>query len=192
VKFEPIITLEKVEVKTLEEDEDILFKMRAKLFRFDNVSNEWKERGTGDVKFLQHRENQRVRILMRRDKTLKLCANHLILPELSLQPNIGSDRSWVWTTPADYSETEVRKEVLAIRFANTDNAKKFKEMFEEARDINKKVAKGEKDVIVTKRFIPDESKDETTADTDIITKAEAAAKIETTISSEEPKSTDTK
>ena len=192
MKFEPIITLEKVEVKTLEEEEDVLFKMRAKLFRFDNMSNEWKERGTGDVKFLQHRGNRRIRLLMRRDKTLKLCANHLVLPELSLQPNIGSDRSWVWTTPADYSETEVRKEVLAIRFANTDNAKKFKEMFEEAREANKKIAKGEKDVSVTKRFVPDESRDEATVNADIITKAEAAVKIETAISTEETKSTDTK
>ena len=64
------------EVKTMEEDEDVLYKQRAKLFRFDKETSQWKERGTGDVKFLQHRENKKIRLLMRREKTLKLCANH--------------------------------------------------------------------------------------------------------------------
>lgn len=50
---------------------------RAKLFRFDSASTEWKERGTGDVRLLQHKESKKVRLVMRRDKTLKVCANHL-------------------------------------------------------------------------------------------------------------------
>ena len=66
----------KVEVKTNEEDEDVQFKIRAKLFRFDKESKEWKERGTGDVRILKHKETKKVRLVMRRDKTLKVCANH--------------------------------------------------------------------------------------------------------------------
>lgn len=50
--------------------------MRAKLFKFIRESNEWKERGTGDVRLLKHRENSKTRLVMRRDKTLKVCANH--------------------------------------------------------------------------------------------------------------------
>ncbi|KAG1122403.1 hypothetical protein G6F42_011509 [Rhizopus arrhizus] len=65
VHFEPIIKLEEVEVKTNEEEEDALFKMRAKLFRYNKDTKEWKERGTGDVKFLQHKETKKVRLLMR-------------------------------------------------------------------------------------------------------------------------------
>lgn len=49
---------------------------RAKLFRYDAEAKEWKERGTGDVRFLKHKETGKVRLLMRRDKTLKICANH--------------------------------------------------------------------------------------------------------------------
>lgn len=30
----------------------------------------------GDVKFMKHKNNQNIRLLMRRDKTHKLCANH--------------------------------------------------------------------------------------------------------------------
>lgn len=50
--------------------------MRAKLFKFDRETREWKERGTGDVRLLKHKENQKTRLVMRRDKTLKVCANH--------------------------------------------------------------------------------------------------------------------
>lgn len=50
--------------------------MRAKLFKFDRESREWKERGTGDVRLLKHKENGKTRLVMRRDKTLKVCANH--------------------------------------------------------------------------------------------------------------------
>ena len=67
---------EKVETKTNEESEEQVFKMRAKLFKFDRGSRDWKERGTGDVRLLKHKENGKTRLVMRRDKTLKVCANH--------------------------------------------------------------------------------------------------------------------
>lgn len=135
--FEPVIKLtEQVETSTGEEDEDVLFKMRAKLFRFASESNEWKERGTGDVRLLQNKETKKVRLVMRRDKTLKVCANHMITTDMKLQPNIGSDRSWVWKVAADYAETPATSETLAIRFANAENAGQFKEAFEKAQKNN--------------------------------------------------------
>lgn len=77
VHFEPVVRLtEKVETSTNEEREEAIFKMRAKLFKFDRDSREWKERGTGDVRLLKHKENGKTRLVMRRDKTLKVCANH--------------------------------------------------------------------------------------------------------------------
>ncbi|BFZ55333.1 Ran GTPase binding protein Sbp1 [Savitreella phatthalungensis] len=137
VHFEPVIKLDKaVEVTTNEESEEVVFKMRAKLFRFVQESNEWKERGTGDVKFLKHKDNSRTRLVMRRDKTLKVCANHYIVPDMSLSPNVGSDRSWVYATAADVSEGEATAETLAIRFANSDNANAFKDAFEQAQKDN--------------------------------------------------------
>lgn len=77
VHFEPVVRLtQQVETKTNEEAEEQTFKMRSKLFKFDRDSREWKERGTGDVRLLKHRENGKTRLVMRRDKTLKVCANH--------------------------------------------------------------------------------------------------------------------
>jgi len=137
VHFEPVIRLtEKVETKTNEELEEQACKMRAKLFKFDRDSKEWKERGTGDVRLLKHKENQKTRLVMRRDKTLKVCANHYIVPDMKLSPNVGSDRSWVWNAAADVSEGEPEAQTLAIRFANSENANLFKEAFIKAQQEN--------------------------------------------------------
>ncbi|KAF2431300.1 hypothetical protein EJ08DRAFT_670134 [Tothia fuscella] len=121
VHFEPVVHLtQKVETKTNEELEECTFKMRAKLFKFDRESREWKERGTGDVRLLKHKENGKTRLVMRRDKTLKVCANHYVVPDMKLSPNVGSDRSWVWNAAADVSEGEPEAQTLAIRFANSE------------------------------------------------------------------------
>ncbi|KAF5331541.1 hypothetical protein D9611_007647 [Ephemerocybe angulata] len=152
VHFEPVIRLtEQVESKTHEEDEDVVFKMRAKLFRFDSGSTEWKERGTGDVRLLKHKESKKIRLVMRRDKTLKVCANHIISSDMRLQPNIGSDRSWVWKVLADYAEHPPSAETLAIRFANSDNAAQFKTAFEDAQKANAELAGESADAPVEKK-----------------------------------------
>ena len=68
-------------MKSGEEDETVLFEHRAKLYRYDN---EWKERGLGDIKILQHNKTKKVRILMRREQVMKICANHLLAPQMTL------------------------------------------------------------------------------------------------------------
>ncbi|KPM35836.1 hypothetical protein AK830_g10734 [Neonectria ditissima] len=140
VHFEPVIKLtEKVDTKTNEESEEQVFKMRAKLFKFVKDTSEWKERGTGDVRLLKHKENGKTRLVMRRDKTLKVCANHYIVPEMKLSPNVGSDRSWVWNAAADVSEGEPEAVTLAIRFANSENANAFKDGFMKAQKENEEI-----------------------------------------------------
>ncbi|EME85723.1 uncharacterized protein MYCFIDRAFT_111801, partial [Pseudocercospora fijiensis CIRAD86] len=144
VHFEPVVHLtQQVETKTNEEAEEQTFKMRAKLFKFDRDSREWKERGTGDVRLLKHKENGKTRLVMRRDKTLKVCANHYIVPDMKLSPNVGSDRSWVWNAAADVSEGEPEAQTLAIRFGNAENANLFKEAFIKAQQENEALFKTE-------------------------------------------------
>jgi len=143
VEFKPLVELKEVATETGEENEEVLFKMRSKLFRFDKPTNQWKERGTGDVKFLQHKDTKKVRLLMRREKTLKVCANHFISPQLKLDPNVGSDRSWVWSCPMDYAEDPATPELLAIRFANPENANLFKDEFTKAQKLNESGEKKE-------------------------------------------------
>ncbi|KAL6935654.1 related to Ran-specific GTPase-activating protein 1 [Hanseniaspora guilliermondii] len=137
VHFEPIVQLSEVEVKTNEESEVPLLKIRAKLFRLDAEAKEWKEKGTGDCKILLHKESGKTRILMRRDKTLKICANHYVNPTYELKENIGSDRSWLYNVIGDVSEGEAENLTLAIRFGSKENAQKFKDAFEKAKKLNK-------------------------------------------------------
>ena len=137
------------------------------MFRWESDSWEkevkmWKERGTGDLKFLKHNKTgevprrprsrrprrrltpqppapqshalhaglcspcgrwfgRQMRCLMRREKTMKICANFTLLPSIGLKENAGSDRSWVWQC-VDFSEEKTEPSVLAIRFANSESA----------------------------------------------------------------------
>ena len=58
---------------------------------------------------------------MRREKTMKICANFFTSPSIELKENMGSDRSWVWQC-MDFAEEKEEVSVLAIRFANAENA----------------------------------------------------------------------
>ncbi|CAK9028662.1 Ran-specific GTPase-activating protein 1 (Chromosome stability protein 20) (Perinuclear array-localized protein) (Ran-binding protein 1) (RANBP1), partial [Durusdinium trenchii] len=128
---------------TLEEDEEVCFKKRCKLFLFvekdvyggEERTNFWKERGTGEVKLLKHKEFGKVRVLMRQEKTLKICANHLVSPHVVLAPNVGSDRSWVFSA-ADFADEELKTETFAIKFGSAEFANLFKEKMEMAKKIN--------------------------------------------------------
>ncbi|CAL4907548.1 unnamed protein product [Urochloa decumbens] len=126
----PIVRLEEVAVTTGEEDEDVLLDMKAKLYRFDKDGNQWKERGTGTVKLLKHKETGKVRLVMRQAKTLKICANHLVASTTKMQEHAGSDKSCVWHA-ADFADGELKEEMFAIRFGSVDNCKKFKDLVEE-------------------------------------------------------------
>jgi len=65
--YEPITPLpDIVEVTTGEENEEIIFCHRAKLYRFESSTKEWKEKGVGDIKILHQREKNAYRILLRR------------------------------------------------------------------------------------------------------------------------------
>ena len=66
---------------------------------------------------------------MRQDKTLKVRANHYITPFMELKPNCGSDRAWVWSTPVDFADEEPKKELFAIKFANSDRKSLLKILF---------------------------------------------------------------
>ena len=120
-----------------EENEEVMFCHRAKLYRFLAEDKQWKERGVGDIKLLRNNLTGKMRVLMRREQVLKLCANHHITTDMKLMPNAGSERSWVWSTAADFSEEGCKAERLAVRFKNEHIAKQFKEKFEECQEILK-------------------------------------------------------
>ncbi|XP_064389029.1 E3 SUMO-protein ligase RanBP2-like isoform X1 [Halichondria panicea] len=131
INFKPLVSPPKVApTKSWDDEAGTLFTNRGKLFRFDDSINQWKERGVGDIKILQHAETGRCRILMRRDQILKICCNHNITAEMTLLPG-NTDKSWVWFTQSDFTDEEPKKEKLAVRFKHVETAREFKEVFEQ-------------------------------------------------------------
>lgn len=148
-QFEPVVKLEEVEVKSGEEDEETVYGVRSKLFIFGETmldvgsgNKTWRERGIGEARILRHKEHQRLRLLIRQEKTMKVIANHALDPRIKLEPNVGSDRSWVWSA-FDFAEGKLVETVFALRFADSDVAQEFKKKFTECQEEMEKLLAGE-------------------------------------------------
>ncbi|XP_058612430.1 E3 SUMO-protein ligase RanBP2-like isoform X2 [Onychostoma macrolepis] len=147
--FESIVPLpDKVDVKSGEEDEEEMFCKRAKLFRFDSDTKDWKDRGIGRIKILKHKTSGKVCLFMRREQDLKICANHYITSNMALKPDAGSDKSWMWYA-MDCAGEIPRTEQLAIRFKTADEAALFKVKFEEVQKFLSESPQGQQ---IEKRF----------------------------------------
>jgi Ran-binding protein 1 len=122
--------------------QEILYSQRAKLFihgetLLDKGSGKksWRERGIGEVKLLQHKEFKKIRVLMRQEKTMKVIVNFVMDHRLILSPNVGNDRSWVWSVMDFSSGVELEETTFAIRFADSDIANAYKKAFEDAQAV---------------------------------------------------------
>jgi len=73
---------------------------------------------------------------------MKVIVNHALDPRITLEPNAGSDRSWVWSA-FDFAEGELVESVFALRFADSDIANDFKSKFEEYQKEMEKLLAGE-------------------------------------------------
>ena len=112
------------------------FHRKAKAYRFSDDSNEWKEKGVGPLKLLQHKETKKIRLLMRRDKTLKICANFLILPGVKVSEHAGSDKSAVFTCQDFSDESTGKQEKFCVRFGTIEKMEAFRKAFAEAQKNN--------------------------------------------------------
>jgi len=145
-EFAAIVSLPKIEVKSMEEDEDVMFRMRAKLYVFvkedvyggEERKNWWRERGLGDIKILKHKHTGVSRLLMRQEKTHKICLNHLIDPKTVLTAQAGSEVS-VNFTALDHADPkgEAKVEKYAVKFGTAETVATFKTAFEAAKALNK-------------------------------------------------------
>ncbi|GKV52563.1 hypothetical protein SLEP1_g59140 [Rubroshorea leprosula] len=117
-------------------DEVPILDMKSKLYRFDKDGNQWKERGAGTVKLLKHMETSKVRLVMRQSKTFKICANHHVLPTMTVQEYDGNDKSCVWHA-TDFADGELKDEFFCIRFTSVKYCKDFMKIFQEVAESQK-------------------------------------------------------
>ncbi|RCN24304.1 RanBP1 domain protein, partial [Ancylostoma caninum] len=120
VQFQPVIPLpDLVDVVTGEEEEQVVFTARAKLFRFIKETKENKERGVGDIKILRNPKTNAHRVVMRREQVHKVCANFAILPSIELNEKKGMPNVYNWIC-RDYSESaEGSDEIFTAKVQNT-------------------------------------------------------------------------
>lgn len=126
--YDPIIALpDEIQVSTGEEDETKLFGERATLYRYDANTKEWKERGVGELKILEHKTKHTYRLVMRREQIHKLVLNHAVGMDFSFNNMNNNPKSFIWAALnyAESSEGEVEK--LAVRFKNVDIANQFQQ-----------------------------------------------------------------
>ena len=113
-----------IEVKSGEEDEDVLFRERCKLFRFRD--KEYKERGLGDMKVLKHRETGKGRLIMRRELINLVCLNCWSCS------NVDRIReTQIKFTGTDASDGEPEMSIFIARFKKPEMADEFEKLLKE-------------------------------------------------------------
>jgi len=179
-EFTPVVKLEIIESSetktTGEENENILFEAKTKAYRF--LEGEWKERGLGPMKILEHKVTKKCRLLMRRDKTLKICANFYIDPETKVTTHAGSEKARVFTT-VDCSDGDEAPALqnMCIKFGGEEKAQLFQDKFEEAQKIMAALPKTEEEGEKEEKEQEGKEKAEDLAD-DLAEKLSAAKKDE--------------
>ena len=124
---------------TGEEEEEVIFEDKSKLYRWDANTKEWKERGVGQAKILKRKDTGKVRFLMRREQTFKVCANHTITDAIKIQPMKGQAKARIWGAQ-DFADEELKDEKFCIRFKTEEQAAEFEAKFLEATELSKKAA----------------------------------------------------
>lgn len=72
---------------------------------------------------------------------MKIISNHFLDPRITLAPNCGSDKSWVWIA-FDFADNELVETTFAVRFASAEIATEFKTAFTKAQEDNKQFVEG--------------------------------------------------
>jgi E3 SUMO-protein ligase RanBP2 len=123
-EFTPVIPLPPlVEVKLGDENENVIFKQRAKIYRFDSSVKEWKERGLGEIKILQDKDNPTsVRVVMWREKIGKLACNHRVTGNMKIEFYMENKKVVKWSA-IDHADEEPRPEIFTCRFGQEDKVK---------------------------------------------------------------------
>jgi Ran-binding protein 1 len=184
--YEPVVQLKEVEVDNGEKNEAAIYKQRCILYRFV-LPDQWKERGKGDVRFLQSNSSKKVRIVLRQEKTLKLCLNHQVNPKLALQSNPGSDRTWTWRADDFADPLEPTTDTFAIKFKNSEVANEFKKQYDVCRAINAEVLKVTVDDLPSSPTKTEKKAEAKKEDTSATATTATASSSSSSSSKEEPK-----
>ncbi len=133
-----IVDLKPEEEQTKESATE-LFKARTKVYFWDKESNEWKERGVGNVLVIRNEDDQKIRVVHCQEQTFKIRVLFYAFGEkLCVLKQMETVKNSYCFSCIDYSE-DLKKPTLrqvGIRFTNEEDYKKFAEQVDEARKHN--------------------------------------------------------
>ncbi|KAJ3094114.1 hypothetical protein HK100_006274, partial [Physocladia obscura] len=121
VPIEKKVDIPVIEVKTGEEDESNVFHLRCKLFRMDDTNN-WKERGVGNLKLNCDETTATARLVMRAEGVLRLILNVRVIPGMPCQ--IVQEKYVQFACPEDVGDRFAR---FLVKTANANAAVKLLE-----------------------------------------------------------------
>lgn len=104
-----------------EEDEDILFAVKAKAMIFESSDKGWVTRGVGKLRVLKHRDTAKTRVLMKQDPSGKIILNAALLStmkyehmqsksvKLGVASDVGKLVTWLIRTGKDEDAVELAR-----------------------------------------------------------------------------------
>lgn len=113
-----------VDVKSGEEKFNITWEGQGRLHRFDEGENQWKERGQGTAKVLQHKDDNGKRMFVfRREGIGKLAAQHYLVKGMIVKLHPQNEKAVLWTAFKDVTDDEEGfPENFLLRFPTKEQA----------------------------------------------------------------------
>ncbi|XP_059169514.1 E3 SUMO-protein ligase RanBP2-like [Physella acuta] len=106
-----------------------IFAERIELSHYDKTCNKWTSPIVGFVKILEVSNHYRINI--KQDEANITRADHVITSQMELQPKDYKQRSFNYC--AKVKESDLNEEFLQVKFANTEQASRFAEIFNRCR-----------------------------------------------------------
>jgi len=120
-EFKPVIPLPPlVQVQRGDENELKLFEHRAKIYRFQSETKEWKERGVGNIVILQDKSNpMKMRVVMWRERVLKPACNFNLTSKIKVDYYQMNKKIVTWSA-IDFADSEGTPEIFTCRFGTEE------------------------------------------------------------------------
>ncbi len=108
-----------------EEDEDVVFQVKAKALKYDSASSTWPSKGVGPLRVLKNQESHMTRVLLRQDPSGRIVLNFALSKSFTYE----SSQSKLVRVPFVGESGKI--ETWMIKVGNDDDAKRLASALEE-------------------------------------------------------------
>lgn len=130
-----------------------LFNIQALVFKHDKESNQWKQRGFGDLKLYFYKKSKVIIVEMRRLETRKLCANHCLFSGIKFYNHCENNNTLIYQCFNDIINNVQADLLIGYQFACEKTTEMVYEIFTECCKALKKndLDDLKKDIVATEK-----------------------------------------